>query len=110
MLSTRPQFHWTDQKLRVHVFLCVTAYLLVTLLHRRARLKTAYAGSSRRLLAEVRCCRLIDMTGHQGRLRVRLQIEEIGEDKKILAPVLCTGRYLIAAWYICGRMAVFLSS
>ena len=51
MLSTRPQFHRTDQKLRVHVFLCVTAYLLVTLLHRRARLKRAYeevlAGSWR---------------------------------------------------------------
>jgi transposase len=91
MLSTRPQFHWTDQKLRVHVFLCVTAYLLVTLLHRRARLKTAYAGGSRRLLAElaeVRCCRLIDRTGRKGRPRVRLQIEEIGEEQKILAPLL----------------------
>jgi transposase len=91
MLSTRPQFHWTDQKLRVHVFLCVIAYLLVTLLHRRARLKTAYAGGSRRLLAElaeVRCCRLIDRTGRKGRPRVRLQIEEIGEDQKILASLL----------------------
>jgi hypothetical protein len=84
MLSTHPQFHWTDQKLRVHVFLCVTAYLLVTLLHRRARLKTAYAGGSCRLLAElaeVRCRRLIDMTGRKGRPRERLQIEEIGENQ-----------------------------
>src|ERR1022692_2530445 len=39
MLSTRPQFHWTDQKLHVHAFVCVMAYLLVTLLHRRARQK-----------------------------------------------------------------------
>jgi hypothetical protein len=57
--------------------LCVTAYLLVTLLHRRARLKTAYAGGSRRLLAEVvevRCCRLIVMTDRKGRPRLRLQI------------------------------------
>ena len=37
-------------------------------------------------LAEVRCCRLIDMTGRKGRPRERLQIEEIGEDQKILAP------------------------
>lgn len=91
MLSTRPQFHWTDQKLRVHTFLCVTAYLLVTLLHRRARLKTAYEGGSRTLLAElaeVRCCRLIDMTGRKGRPRAHLQIEEIGEDQKLLATVL----------------------
>jgi hypothetical protein len=83
--------HWTNQKLPVHVSLCLTAYLLVTWLHRRARLKTAYAGGSRRLqakLAEVRCCRLIDMTGRKGRPRLRLQIEEIGEDQKILAPLL----------------------
>jgi hypothetical protein len=91
MLATRPQFHWTDQKLRVHAFLCVTAYLLVTLLHRRARQKAAYAGGSRSLLAElgeIRCCRLIDMTGHKGRPRVRLQIEEIGEEQKTLAALL----------------------
>jgi transposase len=25
MLSTRPQFHWTDHKLHVHAFMCVTA-------------------------------------------------------------------------------------
>ena len=74
MLSTRPQFHWTDQKLHVHAFLCVTAYLLVTLLHRRAIQKAGFEGSPRRLLAElaeVRCCRLIDMTGRKGRPRMR---------------------------------------
>jgi transposase len=25
MLATRPQFHWTDQKLHVHALMCVTA-------------------------------------------------------------------------------------
>jgi transposase len=91
MLSTRPQFHWTDQKLHVHAFMCVTAYLLVTLLHRHATQKTAYEGSSRRLLdelAEVRCCRLIDMTGKKGRPRVRWQLEEIDQERKSLAQIL----------------------
>ncbi|HWY04143.1 MAG TPA: hypothetical protein VNX60_10770 [Candidatus Acidoferrum sp.] len=36
----------------------------------------------------MRCCRLIDMTGRKGRPRERLQIEEIGEDQEIVAPVL----------------------
>jgi transposase len=79
MLATRPQFHWTDQKLHVHAFICVTAYLLITLLHRRAKQKAAFDGSPRRLLAELaelRCCRSIDMTGRKGRPRVRLQLEE----------------------------------
>jgi transposase len=91
MLSTRPQFHWTDQKLHVHAFMCVTAYLLVTLLHRRAKQKTAFDGGPRRLLAElaeVRCCRLIDMTGHKGRPRVRWQIEEFDTARRPLVEAL----------------------
>jgi len=91
MLSTRPQFHWTDQKLHVHAFMCVTAYLLLTLLHRRAQRLAAYAGSSRHLLAdlaEVRCCRLIDQTGRKGRPRVRWQLEDLTEERKCLAQVL----------------------
>lgn len=79
MLATRPQFHWTDHKLHVHAFICVMAYLLVTLLHRRAKQKAGFDGSPRRLLAELadlRCSRLIDMTGRKGRPRVRLQLEQ----------------------------------
>ena len=91
MLSTRPQFHWTDQKLHVHAFLCVSAYLLVTLLQLRAKRETDFAGGSRRLLAklgEVRCCRLVDITGRKGRPRVRWQAEEIDEAHQALAQAL----------------------
>ncbi len=88
MLSTRPQFHWTDQKLHVHAFMCVTAYLLVTLLHRRVKQKIPFDGSPRRLLAEmaeVRCCRLVNVTGRKGRPRVRWQIEEMDAAHRALA-------------------------
>lgn len=91
MLSTRPQFHWTDQKLHVHAWLCVTAYLLVTLLRWRAARKAAFEGSSRRLLAElaeVRCCRLIDRTGRKGRPRVRWQNEQLDPARQSLAQAL----------------------
>jgi transposase len=91
MLATRPQFHWTDHKLHVHAFVCVMAYLLVTLLHRRAQQKAAFDGGPRRLLAELaelRCCRLIDMTGRKGRPRVRSQLEETGEELRALAETL----------------------
>jgi len=36
-LGLRPQYHWTDQKIRVHVFTCVLGLLLMSLLYRRAR-------------------------------------------------------------------------
>ena len=91
MLAARPQFHWTDQKPHVHAFICVMAYLLITLLHRRAKQKAAFDGSPRRLLAELadlRCCRLIDMTGRKGRPRVRLQLEETDAQLMSLAEFL----------------------
>ena len=34
-LTFRPTFHWTDQKLRVHAFYCVTALTIVSLLRRK---------------------------------------------------------------------------
>ena len=37
-VSFSPAFHWTDQKLRVHVFYCVLALLLSSLLQRKAAL------------------------------------------------------------------------
>jgi transposase len=80
MLATRPQFHWTDQKLHVHAFMCVTGYLLVRLLWWRAQRQAGFAGSPRTLLAElarIRHCRIVDHTGRAGRPRVREQLEEV---------------------------------
>jgi transposase len=91
MLSTRPQFHWTDQKLHVHAFMCVTAYLLVRLLWWRARRDTGFAGGARTLLAQlarIRRCRIVEHTGRAGRPRVRHQIEEIDAGLENLGRVL----------------------
>jgi transposase len=91
MLATRPQFHWTDQKLHVHAFMCVTAYLLVALLHWRATRRAAFVGSARHLLndlAQLRCCRLIDLTGRKGRPRVRWQLEHLEPELQQLVDAL----------------------
>ena len=51
-VSFSPAFHWTDQKLRVHVFYCVLALLLSSLLQRKA----AHGGhplTIEKLLAEL---------------------------------------------------------
>ena len=91
MLSTRPQFHWTDQKLHVHTFLCVTAYLLVTLLHRHATHRAGYQGSSRALLtalSTIRCSRIVDVTGQRGRPRVRWQTETLPQGLVDLSTIL----------------------
>ncbi|MBC8452520.1 MAG: IS1634 family transposase [Spirochaetes bacterium] len=34
--SVRPQFHWTDQKIKVHTFICIMGLLLSQVLHKQA--------------------------------------------------------------------------
>jgi len=83
MFSTRPQFHWTDQKLHVHTFMCVTGYLLVRLLWWRAQRDSSFNGGPRHLLSElsqIRCCRIVESTGRPGRPRVRRQLEEVSPE------------------------------
>ena len=36
-LAIRPQYHWTDHKVRVHVFICLVAFLLARVVEREAR-------------------------------------------------------------------------
>ncbi|HUV12394.1 MAG TPA: IS1634 family transposase [Acidobacteriota bacterium] len=82
MISTRPQFHWTDQKLRVHAFLCVMAYLLVRLLWWRYRRQAPVPLSPRSLLAQlkkIRIVRVVELTGKRGRPRLHCQLEEMDQ-------------------------------
>ena len=90
MLATRPQFHWTDQKLYVHTFMCVTGYLLVRLLWWRGQ-RAGFTESPRGLLSElsqIRCCRIVDRTGRVGRPRVRRQLEEMSAELQNLGQLL----------------------
>ena len=75
----RPQHHWTDQKLHVHVFTCVIGYLLARLVHLRAQQATGYARSMERLLdtlAEVRRTSIVRSI-RKGSVRVVSQLEEV---------------------------------
>lgn len=49
-LAVRPQFHWTDQKLRVHIFICLLAYILARLVYHEARAKSEWTGTLSGLL------------------------------------------------------------
>lgn len=78
-VALRPQFHWTDQKLHVHVFTCVLGYLLARLLHRRAKQTIGYPHGMERLLEDlegVRRVTVVRPSGHKGRPRVSTQLED----------------------------------
>jgi transposase len=78
-VAIRPQYHWTDQKLHVHVFICLVGYLLARLLHLRARQAAAYTSSMERLLEDLEQVRRVIVarasTTGKGRLRTSTQLE-----------------------------------
>jgi len=79
-LALRPQFHWTDQKLHVHVLICIFAYVLASLLFLRARRAGAPFASMESLLdalARVRRVTVARSATGKGRMRVTTQLEEI---------------------------------
>jgi len=81
-LMLRPQYHWTDQKLHVHVFTCVLSYLLARLLHLRAQQALGYTRSMERLLdtlAEVRRVKIARSTQKRG-VRLTSQLEDMDPD------------------------------
>lgn len=80
--AIRPQYHWTDQKLRVHAFTSVLALLLARLLLHRAR-KVGFQGTQRTLiqrLSTLRTCTLVRAPASgRGRPSVTQQIEQADE-------------------------------
>jgi len=84
-VALRPQFHWTDQKLHVHVFTCILGYLLARLLHRRAKKVIQYPHGMERLLQDLEAVHRVTVVrslGHKGRPRVSTQLEECSPELK----------------------------
>jgi transposase len=83
-----PAFHWTDQKLRVHAFVCTLALTLVHLIEREARQAGIDAGAEQilRQLSEIDEVTLIYPPAgeRQGRPRVRRRIAETDADQSRL--------------------------
>ena len=93
-LAIRPQYHWTDQKIHVHVFTCVLGYMLASLLHLRARRANAPHASLEGLLdalAQVRRTMVVrrsTITGGKRSERISYQLEEIDPEVAPLLPTL----------------------
>lgn len=75
-LAVRPQYHWTDQKIRVHAFLCLAALLMARTVEHEAR-KAGFTGSLSGLLDQMGKLRLaMVLQPTQGRPRCTWQLEE----------------------------------
>jgi len=82
-LAVRPQYHWTDQKIQVHAFICLLALLLSRVVEREARVLGRHEGLSGLLdlLAEIRLSMILKPSGRKGgRPRADWQLE-IADDE-----------------------------
>ena len=74
-----PQFHWTDQKIKVHTFICVIGLLLSQLLWKKA-CTAGYTLSIENLLdrlMEIRETEVVTITDLKGRPQKEVQLEEV---------------------------------
>lgn len=90
-LTLKPQFHWTDQKITVHYFICMLGYLLSTLLWREVKTKTPFNGTLDNLLDilnNIRLATLLEDTKSKGRIKATYKLEEMGPEEKQIMDVL----------------------
>jgi len=82
-LAVRPQYHWTDQKIQVHAFICLLALLLARVIEREARNMGRRESLSAILdqLDNIRLSMILKPSGQKGgRPRAEWQLE-VAEDE-----------------------------
>jgi transposase len=88
-LGLRPQYHWTDQKIRVHVFTCVLGLLLTSVLYGRAR-RAGYGPSTyETFLDQLNSIRLAAVlrVAKKGEPRIEYQLEDLDPEQLQLAEI-----------------------
>jgi transposase len=86
-LAIKPQFHWTDQKIIVHYFICVLGYLLSTIVWRQAKSKAKYKGSLGSLLTtlnNVRLGSILEETKTRGAVKAVFKLEDMSSEESQL--------------------------
>lgn len=95
-IATRPQFHWTDQKVQVHVFTCVLALMLLSLQRRELAAK-GFALSNRRMLELLGSIRevvtIFPPAAGQAEPQLRTTLSAMSDEQRALFDALDLGRY-----------------
>jgi transposase len=93
-LAARPIYHWTDQKIRVHLFCCLLALLLTHLIWKRASQRGIQASPQRLLqaLAELDRIELVYAPAGGGRGRPRIH-RHLGEPSPLQLDLLAALDY-----------------
>ena len=90
-LSIKPQFHWTDQKVRVHFFICVLGYLLAALVWRKAKHGAQFSGTLDSLLdtlGNIRLAAIFEESKTRGAIKTIYKLEEVSDIERRLIQAL----------------------
>jgi len=90
-LTLKPQFHWTDQKIIVHYFICVLGFLLTTIIWRQVKIKIGYKCCIDTLLDtlnNIRLATLLEKSKTRGRVKAEYKLEEMSEEENMIMETL----------------------
>jgi hypothetical protein len=89
-ISFSPNFHWTDQKLRVHAFYCVLALTLSAMLRRKAAQSGINLTTNALLEQLTDISEVINLYSPEGKIgRGNLRAEYVLSEKSPLQEKLC---------------------
>jgi transposase len=86
-MAVRPQFHWTDQKIRIHFLICIIGYLLTMVAYMQAKEQAAYKKCINSFMEDLKQIRLSCQVKMKSR-KVNYQLEKIPRDMKKTANIL----------------------
>jgi transposase len=95
-ISLRPQYHWTDQKIQVHVFCCVLALMLCSLLRRQLHAKGIHRSIPDLLdeLAKIREVAVVyPPKGKRKAPTIQTTLSKMSPDQRLLYEALDLHRY-----------------
>ena len=98
-IAIRPQYHWTDQKIRVHVCCCVLALMLCSLLQRETRQRGFDLSGTRLLdtLANIREVGVLQTTPRKRKTpAIEITLSQMSETEKALYDSLNLERFRTA--------------
>lgn len=98
-ISLRPQYHWTDQKVEVHVFYCVIALMLCSLLERELNNRGIKISFARALdqLGKIRELAVIyPPEGRKRKPTVKMTVSSMSDEQRALYNTLDLQRHLTA--------------
>jgi len=84
-LTLKPQYHWTDQKIIVHYFICVLGFLLIAIIWRQVKNEIGYDHSVDTLLDtlnNIRLATILEESTTRGRVKAEYKLEEMSEEEK----------------------------